>query len=78
MFEAWRGKVEALLVAARAQGQLPGGRDPRRLAGFFLATVEGAFLLTKTQKDIQVMAECFEELRACLGLSASPQLSSRE
>jgi hypothetical protein len=41
---------------------------PDALARFLVAGIEGAILLTKVQKDIQVMEHCVAELRRHLAL----------
>jgi TetR/AcrR family transcriptional regulator, transcriptional repressor for nem operon len=68
IFEAWRRRLAAALGRARAEGALVRDVDPDSLARFLVAGIEGAILLAKVKKDIQVMEHCVTELRRHLAL----------
>jgi TetR/AcrR family transcriptional repressor of nem operon len=75
IFETWRSRLATALDRARAEGTLVPEVDPDALARFLVAGIEGAILLTKVKKDIQVMEHCVTELRRHLALyrpAASP------
>jgi TetR/AcrR family transcriptional repressor of nem operon len=63
VFEFWRERVADALSRARAEGAIRSEADPDGLARFLVASVEGAILLAKVQKDIRVMENCVAELR---------------
>jgi TetR/AcrR family transcriptional repressor of nem operon len=67
-FECWRQCLAAALARAQALGALAPDVEPDALARFLVAGIEGAILLTKVQKDIQVMEHCVAELRRHLAL----------
>lgn len=64
--EAWRALLERTLCRARQEGRLRPEVDPLRLSRFLLAGVQGAILLAKVGKDADVLADCFDELKAHL------------
>ncbi|MGH7358510.1 MAG: TetR/AcrR family transcriptional regulator [Candidatus Rokuibacteriota bacterium] len=66
-FERWREYLGAALARAQAEGTLGSDVEPARLARFLVASLEGAILLTKVQKDIRIMEGCVAELRRHLG-----------
>lgn len=63
VFRLWRESVHAALREAREEGSLNHSVNPESLAHFFVASLEGAILLTKVTKDIAVMEQCARELR---------------
>ena len=67
-FERWGQCLAASLSRAQAMGTLAADLDVEALAGFLVAGIEGAILLTKVQKDIRVMEHCVVELRRHLAL----------
>src|SRR5262249_59973346 len=67
-FDRWRQCLAATLSRAQALGTFAADVDPERLARFLVAGIEGAILLTKLQKDIQVMEHCVPVLRRHLAL----------
>jgi TetR/AcrR family transcriptional regulator, transcriptional repressor for nem operon len=67
-FDRWRHCLAASLSRAQAMGSLAADVDAEVLARFLVASIEGAILLTKVQKDIRVMEHCVAELRRHLGL----------
>ncbi len=67
-FERWREYLAGALSRAQALGALAPDVEPNALARFLVAGIEGAILLTKVQKDIQVMEHCVAELRRHLAL----------
>ena len=62
-FERWRECLGGALTRARAAGTLVPDVEPAGLARFLVASLEGAILLTKVQKDIRIMEDCVAELR---------------
>lgn len=66
IFTRWRARVTDALAEAQAQGSLGSECDPAVLAQFLVAGLEGAILLTKVTKDIQIMEACVGELKAHL------------
>ncbi len=67
-FERWRQCLAGALARAQELGALAPDVEPDALARFLVAGIEGAILLTKVQKDIQVMEHCVGELRRHLAL----------
>jgi TetR/AcrR family transcriptional repressor of nem operon len=67
-FDRWRECLGAALARAQAAGALAADVDPDGLARFLVASLEGAILLTKVQKDIRIMEGCVAELRRHLAL----------
>jgi hypothetical protein len=58
--------IEGTLKRARAQGTLRTGADTLRLARFIIAGFEGAFMLGKLHRDVELMRSVIEELKAHL------------
>ncbi|HSF03566.1 MAG TPA: TetR family transcriptional regulator C-terminal domain-containing protein, partial [Solirubrobacterales bacterium] len=67
-FGRWRECLEAALARAQADGALVLDVQPAGLARFLVASLEGAILLTKVEKDIRIMEDCVAELRRHLAL----------
>lgn len=63
IFDSWRREIERHLEVARQQGQLDPMTDPRALAGFLLAVVEGGILLAKVAKEPGILEECIDQLK---------------
>jgi TetR/AcrR family transcriptional repressor of nem operon len=67
-FERWRACLGGALARAQAEGTLAPDAEPDELARFLVASIEGAILLTKVQKDIRIMERCVAELVRHLAL----------
>ena len=61
VFERWAAQIRALLWEARPQ--LDDGVDVARLARFIIATLEGAMLMSRVQRDIEVMEGIAADLK---------------
>jgi TetR/AcrR family transcriptional regulator, transcriptional repressor for nem operon len=68
LFTEWQARLATALESARRRGELAGGSEPETVAGFVVATLEGAILLAKVSKDIRVMEQCVAELKRYLAL----------
>ena len=66
IFTVWRERMTETLREAQADGSLKPECDPASLAHFLVAALEGAILLTKVTKDIQIMETCVGELKSHL------------
>lgn len=71
IFTVWRERMTDTLREAQADGSLRSECDPASLAHFLVAALEGAILLTKVTKDIQIMETCVGELKSHLTLYAA-------
>ncbi|MBI3621270.1 MAG: TetR family transcriptional regulator C-terminal domain-containing protein [Nitrospirae bacterium] len=67
IFESWRGVVERALRTAQLHGQIRSDIKVEELSFLVLSTVQGGILLAKVKRDVRVMEQCFEGLKACLG-----------
>ena len=67
IFTRWRERLTEVLREAQSDGSLAPACDAARLAQFLVASLEGAILMTKVTKEIQVMETCVWELKAHLG-----------
>lgn len=63
VFEGWRMQVAGALQKAKTLGEFGGDLDPTRLAQFIIAAVQGGILLTKVKKEIEILENCFKELK---------------
>jgi TetR/AcrR family transcriptional regulator, transcriptional repressor for nem operon len=61
VFASWTGQLAKLL--GELGGQLRDGVDTTRLARFIIATLEGAMLMTRVSRDVNVMAGIGEDLK---------------
>ena len=68
MFAAWRERLTLALTTAQRGGAVDGACRPEAVAGFLVASLEGAILLTKLTKDITVMEQCVAEMKRYLSL----------
>lgn len=68
IFSAWRARLTRALTDAQRAGEIEPGCSPETIAHFLVASLEGAILLTKVSKDIQVMEQCLGELKRYLTL----------
>ena len=73
IFTVWRDRVADALRQAQVEGSLTSACDPPSLAHFLVAALEGAILMTKLTKDIEIMETCVGELKAHLSLYATRQ-----
>lgn len=62
-FDKLRSRFEDTLAQARAQGTLRNDADVPRLAHYIVAGFEGAFMMGKLHKNVEVMAGVVEELK---------------
>ncbi len=62
-FSQLRSRIETALTQARAQGTLQSNTNIPRLAHFIVAGFEGAHMMGKLHKDVDVMAGVVEELK---------------
>jgi TetR/AcrR family transcriptional repressor of nem operon len=69
LFTEWRARLARALESARRRGELASGSEPETVAGFVVASLEGAILLAKVSKDIRVMEQCVAELKRYLALN---------
>lgn len=61
VFDGWTAQLQALLWEARSR--LAGDGDPERIARFMVATLEGAFFMSRVKKDSTVLAGVAAELK---------------
>jgi TetR/AcrR family transcriptional repressor of nem operon len=62
-FGQLQSQLEATLECARLQGTLRPGTDIPRLAHFILAGLEGAFMMGKLHRNVDLMANVMDELK---------------
>ena len=67
VFTAWQARLAAALNEGKCRGQVLTTCDPQAVARFVVASLEGAILLAKLSKDIEVMEQCVGELKRYLG-----------
>lgn len=61
VFERWAGQIQSLLWEARAQ--LADDVDAARLSRFIIATLEGALLMSRVQRDVSVLQGIATDLK---------------
>lgn len=66
IFTRWRERLTEALREAQSDGSLAPACDAGRLAQFLVASLEGAILMSKVTKEIQVMETCVGELKVHL------------
>jgi TetR/AcrR family transcriptional regulator, transcriptional repressor for nem operon len=66
VFTTWHERLAATLTEAKRRGHVTEGCDPESSARFLVASLEGAILLAKVSKDIEVMEQCVRELKRYL------------
>jgi TetR/AcrR family transcriptional repressor of nem operon len=66
VFTTWHERLADTLAEAKRRGQVTAGCDPESSARFLVASLEGAILLAKVSKDIEVMEQCVRELKRYL------------
>ena len=70
IFAEWRAKLTEALSRSQLSGRVSEDFEPSALAQFLVAALEGAILLTKVTKDIQIMERCVEQLKQHVALYA--------
>jgi hypothetical protein len=65
VFERWAAQVESLLWEARPQ--LADDVDAARLSRFIIATLEGAMLMSKVNRDPVMLEGIAEDLKRFIG-----------
>jgi len=80
VFALWRERLHRALGQAQARGELAARAEPTQVAQFIVAALEGAILMTKVTKEIEVMEQCVAELKTHLALYTVPKppLHARE
>ncbi len=73
VFTVWCERLSEALRRAQAQGELSTRAEPASVAQFLVAALEGAILMSKVTKEIQVMEQCVAELKAHLALYRAPE-----
>jgi TetR/AcrR family transcriptional repressor of nem operon len=68
VFDRWRAQIEALLWEARPQ--LADDVNAARLASFIVATLEGAMLMSRVKRDIDVMEGIAVDLKRFVAMHA--------
>src|SRR5438067_11190482 len=66
VFTRWHARLAEALAEAKRRGQVSAACDPAAGARFLVASLEGAILLTKLNKEIGVMEQCVGELKRYL------------
>ena len=61
VFERWAGQIQSLLWEARTQ--LDDDVDAARLSRFIIATLEGALLMSRVQRDVAVLQGIAADLK---------------
>src|SRR5215468_3880472 len=73
VFREWRVTMAEALHRGQGAGRLGPECNPEGAAYFIVAALEGAILMSKVTKDIQVMERCVVELKQHLTLYARPR-----
>ncbi len=68
VFVLWRERLSDALKRAQAEGELSTRVEPGSVAQFIVAALEGAILMSKVTKQIEVMEQCVAELKTHLTL----------
>lgn len=68
VFSAWRDRLTLALREAQGGGEVSADCRPEAVAHFLVASIEGALLMTKLNKDIGVMEQCVDEMKRYLAL----------
>jgi TetR/AcrR family transcriptional repressor of nem operon len=76
VFEGWTAQLQALLWEARSR--LRGDSDPERMARFMVATLEGAFFMSRVKQESTLLAGVAAELKRYVTsqLQESPRASA--
>ncbi len=65
VFERWASQIQSLLWEAR--GQLAATTDALRLSRFIIATLEGALLMTRVNRDVAMLYGIATDLKRFIG-----------
>lgn len=57
-FSAWEGRLAAVLAAGVRDGVLSPDLDPKAMARFLVATLEGGILLAKVKRNVAALKAC--------------------
>ena len=68
IFTLWRARLTQALREGQARHEVSPGCAPAAAAQLLVASLEGAILMTKVSKDIEVMEQCMAELKQYLSL----------
>jgi len=68
VFSTWRERLTEALCEAQVRGNVRADCQPEAVAHFLVAALEGAMLMTKLTKDIDVMEHCVGEMKRYLAL----------
>jgi TetR/AcrR family transcriptional repressor of nem operon len=68
LFSRWHERLTQALIVAQERREVTEQCRPEPVAHFLVASLEGAILLTKLTKDIEVMDRCVEEMNRYLSL----------
>ena len=66
VFERWSAQIQSLLWEVRPR--LQDGTDTARLARFIIATLEGAVLMSRVTKEIEIMENIAADLKRFIGM----------
>ena len=78
VFEGWTAQLQALLWEARPQ--LRSDSDPGRMASFMVATLEGAFFMSRVKQETTVLEGVATELKRYVSsqLRDTPRVSAAD
>jgi TetR/AcrR family transcriptional repressor of nem operon len=65
-FSTWEARVEDLLESGRRCGVLRSTIQPKAVARFVVATLEGGILLSKVRRDVRALRNCAEMVEVVL------------
>lgn len=65
-FSTWETRVERLLESGQRRGLLRPTLQPKAVARFVVATLEGAILLSKVKRDVRALKSCAEMVELVL------------
>ena len=65
-FSTWEARVEDLLESGRRRGVLRSTIQPKAVARFVVATLEGGILLSKVRRDVRALRNCAEMVELVL------------
>jgi len=68
IFSVWQLRLAAALERGQATGRIRPECHPTDAAHLLVAALEGAILLSKVSKDIQMLERCVDELKRHLGV----------
>jgi TetR/AcrR family transcriptional repressor of nem operon len=68
VFEEWIGKVQKVVQAAQAAGQMRKDISAAIMAGQIVMTLEGGIMMARLKKNEKPLKACLKSLRTLLGL----------